>query len=135
MLITVKSTRQSEMIDITGKIKQAVAESGIKEGIVHLFSMHTTAGITVNEACDPDVRTDMVSVLNKLVPWEDNYRHLEGNSAAHVKTTLVGTSQTLIVEKGTLVLGTWQGIFFCEFDGPRTRKIRLDFAFALPPEV
>lgn len=126
MLITVKSSRKSEMIDITDKIKKAVAESGIRDGIVHLFSLHTTAGITINEACDPDVRTDMVSVLKKLVPWEDNYRHLEGNAAAHVKTTLVGTSQTLIVEKGSLVLGTWQGIFFCEFDGPRTRRIRLD---------
>ncbi|MCP4116547.1 MAG: YjbQ family protein [Desulfobacteraceae bacterium] len=126
MLITVKSTRKSEMIDVTGKIQQAVAESGIREGIIHLFSMHTTAGITINEACDPDVRTDMLGVLNKLVPWEDNYRHLEGNSAAHVKTTLVGTAQTLMVENGALVLGTWQGIFFCEFDGPRTRKIRLD---------
>ncbi len=126
MLITVKSNRKSEMIDITDKIKQAVAESGIRDGIVHLFSLHTTAGITINEACDPDVRTDMVSVLKKLVPLEDNYRHLEGNSAAHVKTTLVGTSQTLMVEKGALVLGTWQGIFFCEFDGPRTRRLRLD---------
>ncbi|MBI9088015.1 MAG: YjbQ family protein [Desulfobacterium sp.] len=126
MLITVKSTRKSEMIDVTDRIKQAVAETGIRNGIVHLFSLHTTAGITINEAWDPDVRTDMVSVLKKLVPWEDNYRHLEGNAAAHVKTTLVGTSQTLMVEKGALVLGAWQGVFFCEFDGPRTRRIRLD---------
>ena len=126
MIIDIKSTQKTELINITDPVKKALKDSGKTDGIVHLFSMHTTAGITINEAWDSDVAMDMITVLNKLVPWEANYRHLEGNSAAHVKTTLVGTSQTIALENGQLVLGTWQGIFFCEFDGPRTRHVRLD---------
>jgi secondary thiamine-phosphate synthase enzyme len=91
-----------------------------------LFVPHTTAAITINESADPSVQTDIQMVLNKIVPWEAAYRHLEGNSPAHVKSTLVGASELIAIENSRLVLGTWQGIFFCEFDGPRTRKVHLN---------
>ncbi len=125
MFINLKTNAKSVMQDITDDVRKLVRESDISEGFVHVFSMHTTAGITINENADPDVRKDIRDVLNKLIPWENNYHHLEGNSAAHVKTTLVGSSELIPIENNDLVLGTWQGIFFCEFDGPRTRKVHI----------
>lgn len=121
----VHSRQQVEMIDITDQVRQAVADSGIRSGICVLCTPHTTAAITINENADPDVVRDLVMELNKLVPFEDNYRHLEGNSAAHLKSSLVGAGETLIVENGRPQLGTWQGIWFCEFDGPRQRRVQL----------
>jgi secondary thiamine-phosphate synthase enzyme len=111
-----------QMIDITHQVASAVRESKIKEGIALVFVPHTTAGITINENADPDVTRDMIYGLNKLIPFEDGYHHGEGNSAAHIKSSLVGCSQSVIIEDGELVLGTWQSIYFCEFDGPRKRK-------------
>jgi len=121
----VLSRQRVEMIDITDQVRQAVAASGIRSGICVLCTPHTTAAITINENADPDVVRDLVMELNKLVPFEDNYRHLEGNSAAHLKSSLVGAGETLIVENGRPQLGTWQGIWFCEFDGPRQRRVQL----------
>ncbi|PNU21270.1 hypothetical protein C2E25_02975 [Geothermobacter hydrogeniphilus] len=121
----VVSRDRVEMIDITAEVRQAIADSGIRSGICILFTPHTTAAITINENADPDVVRDLVMELNKLVPFEDNYRHLEGNSAAHLKSSLVGAGETLIIEDGRPQLGTWQGIWFCEFDGPRRRHVQL----------
>jgi len=111
------------MIDITEQVSEVVKKSGVKSGICTVFVPHTTAGITINENADPDVVHDILSEINKIVPFDDNYRHIEGNSAAHIKASLFGFSQQVIVEDGRLVLGTWQGIYFCEFDGPRNRKV------------
>lgn len=127
MFINVKSNLKTSMIDITDDVREAVMHSGVGDGFVNIFSMHTTGGITINENADPDVKTDIIAVLDDLIPWENNYHHMEGNSAAHVKTSLVGSSELIPIEKGQLVLGTWQGIFFCEFDGPRTRRVHLKF--------
>ncbi len=123
--ITINTREHSEMIDITSLIDQEVSKSGIKDGICLLFVPHTTAGITINESADPSVRLDMQTVLGKLVPWKDSYRHLEGNSAAHIKSSIIGSSVMAIIESGRLKLGTWQGIFFCEFDGPRSRRLHM----------
>lgn len=125
MNLTVKSKTKTELIDITSKVNQAIHEKNIKTGLCFLFVPHTTAGITINENADPDVKSDMLMILNKIVPWKADYRHMEGNSPAHVKATLVGASETIAIDNGQLLLGTWQGIFFCEFDGPRTRKVRV----------
>jgi secondary thiamine-phosphate synthase enzyme len=111
------------MIDVTALVQQQVTDSGMESGLCMVFVPHTTAAVTINESADPAVRQDILMVLNKIVPWKEAYRHMEGNSPAHLKTTLVGSSELIYVEKGRLVLGTWQGIFFCEFDGPRTRKL------------
>jgi secondary thiamine-phosphate synthase enzyme len=100
-----------------------VRESGIKQGVCHAFVPHTTAAVTINENADPDVPRDILAALDRIVPLAGNYRHAEGNSAAHVKASLFGSSQTVLIEDGSLILGTWQSIFFCEFDGPRTRKV------------
>ena len=100
-----------------------MAESGIQDGLCVVFVPHTTAAVTINESADPAVRQDILMVLNQIVPWKAPYRHLEGNSPAHLKTSIIGSSETIAVINGKLVLGTWQGIFFCEFDGPRTRKL------------
>ncbi len=127
MFINLKTNSKSVMLDITDNVRKLVRESGVSDGFVHIFSMHTTGGITINENADPDVRKDIRDVLNNLIPWENNYHHLEGNSAAHVKTSLVGSSEIVPIENSNLVLGTWQGIFFCEFDGPRTRKVHVKF--------
>ena len=123
MTITVQSRHQNEMIEISDQVRSAVARSGIRNGLALVFTPHTTAAVTINENADPDVVTDMLHGLDRLVPRKDNYRHLEGNSAAHIKSSLIGAGETLIVADGTTVLGTWQGIYFCEFDGPRTRKV------------
>jgi secondary thiamine-phosphate synthase enzyme len=119
----VKTSAKTDFIDITRSVQEAIGKLGMKDGICFVFVPHTTAAITINENADPSVSRDIVTELNKIVPFQDRYQHLEGNSAAHIKASLVGPSQTLFVESGKLVLGTWQGIFFCEFDGPRSRKV------------
>jgi len=121
--ITVTSTRRFELIDITRPISQAVATSGCVSGVCHLYNPHTTAAVTINEGADPAVRDDLVTALTTIVPFNLPYQHQEGNSPAHVMATLVGSSATIFIEGGTLRLGTWQRIFFCEFDGARTRKL------------
>jgi secondary thiamine-phosphate synthase enzyme len=114
---------RTEFVDITRQVASALGESGVKSGLCTVFIPHTTAGVTINENADPDVQRDMIMELNKIVPFDDNYRHSEGNSAAHIKATMVGSSVTIPVEDGRMQLGTWQGIYFCEFDGPRTRRV------------
>ncbi|NLN50888.1 MAG: YjbQ family protein [Acholeplasmataceae bacterium] len=116
------TTKEDEMLDITQLVREDVRESGIKEGIVIVYVPHTTAGVTINENADPDVVVDLKSTLRKVFPKDINYRHLEGNSHSHIKASLVGSSCVVIIEAGKLKLGIWQGIFFCEFDGPRRRK-------------
>lgn len=121
--ITVKTGSRFEMIDITNHVRKIVNEREIKSGICHVFTPHTTAAITINENADPNVPRDIIMELDKVIPLNDNYRHIEGNSAAHIKSSLIGASETVFIEDGKLILGTWQSIFFCEFDGPRTRKV------------
>ncbi|MCP4717161.1 MAG: YjbQ family protein [Deltaproteobacteria bacterium] len=119
---TVKTGKQADMIDITAQVGAAVAKTGIRQGVCTIFTPHTTAGITINENADPDVIHDILMEMHKAIPQQDGYRHLEGNSAAHIKSSLFGCSASVIISDGRLQLGTWQSIFFCEFDGPRTRK-------------
>jgi secondary thiamine-phosphate synthase enzyme len=119
----VKTSKQTEFIDITRSVQEAVKKTGVEEGICFIFIPHTTASVTINENADPSVSQDIIMELNKVVPFQDRYQHLEGNSPAHIKASLIGCSQTVFVESGKLALGTWQGIFFCEFDGPRNRKV------------
>jgi secondary thiamine-phosphate synthase enzyme len=116
-------TPAEDFIDITQFVREAVAKSGITDGVAIIYCPHTTAGITINENADPDVVIDMLHGLNKAFPYRPEFRHTEGNSAAHLKASVTGSSVTVIVDKGRLVLGTWQNIYFCEFDGPRTRKL------------
>ena len=123
--ISVQSQQTNEMIEVTDHVQQEIAASGVTDGIVHLFTPHTTAAITINENADPDVTHDILKILNRMVPLEGGYRHAEGNSAAHVKSSMFGCSETLPLENGQLVLGTWQGIYFCEFDGPRRRQLQI----------
>lgn len=125
MTILPLSTHQRvEMIDITARVAECVRQSGVTDGVCLIFVAHTTAGITINENADPDVPHDILATLDRMVPMEcADYRHIEGNTAAHVKASLVGSSVAVIVEGGRLRLGTWQGIFFCEFDGPRRREV------------
>jgi len=125
--INLKTTRHSEMIDITGRVRKILRETGLQAGLCIVYVPHTTAGVTINENADPDVPADILSSLNRIVPLDNPYRHREGNAAAHVKSTLVGASQVVPVEDGDLVLGTWQAVFFCEFDGPRNRKVLVKF--------
>jgi secondary thiamine-phosphate synthase enzyme len=120
--ISVQTPSQFEMTDITAAVQKAIREEKIESGICLVYTPHTTAAVTINENADPDVTRDMLAALDRVVPLSANYRHSEGNSAAHVKSSLVGASEMVIIEDGRLVLGTWQSIFFCEFDGPRTRK-------------
>lgn len=122
-IISVNTHNRTEMLDITAEIQQVVEESNQKEGLCCIFVPHTTAAITINENADPSVLEDILQELGKVIPFKNNYRHLEGNSAAHIKSSLMGSSISVIIEKGQLKLGTWQGICFCEFDGPRTRKV------------
>ena len=112
-----------ELQDITSQVREGVQNSGVKEGVCHVLVPHTTAGVIINEAADPDVGRDILAQLENIVPSHGNYQHREGNAPAHIKASLVGCSQTLLVEDGRLVLGTWQGVFFCEFDGPRQRTV------------
>lgn len=122
---TVHSRQRVELLDITEQVRAAIHADGLREGLAVIYTPHTTAAITINENADPDVARDLVTTLNRLVPFDDGYRHAEGNSAAHVKSTLVGASETLIVTDGAPVLGTWQGVYFCEFDGPRQRQVHI----------
>jgi secondary thiamine-phosphate synthase enzyme len=116
---------QTEFIDVTRSVQEAVNNAGVEDGICIIFVPHTTAAVTINENADPSVVQDMIMELNKIVPFQDHYRHMEGNSPAHIKASLVGCSKIVFVQSGKLVLGTWQGVFFCEFDGPRNREVRL----------
>lgn len=121
--ININTSKRCEFIDITSKIKKAIHESRTMNGICHIFIPHTTAALTINENADPSVRQDIINMLNKIVPQEARYAHTEGNSDAHIKSSLLGQNKTVLIENGNLKLGTWQGIFFCEFDGPRKRNI------------
>jgi len=121
--ISVSTRSRTEFVEITRPVQAIVAESGIRSGIAVVYVPHTTAGVAVNERADPDVMGDMETVLDGLVPWSGPYRHGEGNTAAHVKAAMMGSSAHLLVEEGRLQLGTWQGVFFCEFDGPRSRQV------------
>jgi secondary thiamine-phosphate synthase enzyme len=116
--ISIKTGKLVELLDISHKITEIVRESGIRNGLCILFVTHTTAGITINENADPDVKRDMCMALERIVPLHDGYHHMEGNSAAHIKSSMMGFSETIIISEGRLLLGTWQGIYFCEFDGP-----------------
>lgn len=120
---SVQTKQQTEFVDITEKVDRAVREAEVADGVLYLYNPHTTAGITINEGADPAVQRDVLAVLNKIVPWEYPYKHLEGNSPAHIKASLVGCSTMVFLDAGRLVLGTWQRIFFCEFDGGRMRKV------------
>ncbi|MGB6370451.1 MAG: secondary thiamine-phosphate synthase enzyme YjbQ [Atribacterota bacterium] len=119
--ITIKTNTQTQILDITAQVQKVVRESGIIEGLCCVFVPHTTAGVTINENADPSVKQDIVMELNKVIPFNDNYSHLEGNSAAHIKASIIGSSENIPVKNNNLLLGTWQGICFCEFDGPRQR--------------
>ncbi len=132
MKIDVKTSGRTQMIDITSKIRQVIRESGVKDGLVHIFSLHTTAAVTINENADPAVETDILKTINKVVPWDDHFEHMEGNSAAHIKVSLFGPSETVPIENGAMVLGTWQSVFFCEFDGPRNRRVNIQI---IPTQV
>jgi len=119
----VKTSAQTEFVDVTHSVQEVVKKAGVENGICIIYIPHTTAAITINENADPSVVQDILMELNKIVPFKDQYHHREGNSPAHIKASLVGCSQTVFIESGELALGTWQGIFFCEFDGPRSRKV------------
>ena len=123
--IDVRTSSREEFVDITAKIKQVISESGISSGICTLYVPHTTAAVTINEGADPSVKRDMLVYLNKLVPERGDYRHMGGNSDAHIKTSFMGSSEIVIIENGKPLLGTWQSIYFCEFDGPRSRQIHI----------
>lgn len=125
--IAIQSRSRCEMIDITAAVQKAAGEENVLSGIGVVYTLHTTAAVTINENADPDVRRDILAALERAVPLVADYRHAEGNSAAHVKSSLVGASEMVIVENGRLVLGTWQSLFFCEFDGPRSRKVLVKF--------
>ena len=121
--LSVRTASRVELIDITRVVEKVISEAKIKSGLCTIYVPHTTAGVTINENADPSVKSDIIFELNKVIPFDDNYSHLEGNAAAHIKSSIIGSSETLLVEGGSLVLGTWQGIYFCEFDGPRNRKV------------
>jgi secondary thiamine-phosphate synthase enzyme len=121
--IPVRTTRREEMIDVTTLVRAAVRRTGVEAGVAYIYCPHTTAGVTIQENADPDVRTDLLGHLVRLVPHDAGFRHSEGNSDAHIKTSLVGPSQVVPLDEGQLGLGTWQSVFFCEFDGPRSRKL------------
>lgn len=123
--INVKSGSRIELIDVTDEVQKEISESGVKDGVCYLYVPHTTAAVTVNEGADPSVRRDIVRTLSRLVPKDANYAHREGNADAHIKSSAVGISCFVFVEDGKLVLGTWQSIYFCEFDGPRHRRLSL----------
>lgn len=122
----VRTERRDQIVDITGEVERFVRDSGVKSGLAIVSSLHTTAGITVNENADPDVKTDFLRRLDEVFPWEHpKDLHMEGNTAAHLKVSLTGHNQTLVISEGRLLLGTWQGIYFCEFDGPRQRRFHV----------
>jgi secondary thiamine-phosphate synthase enzyme len=121
--LRVKTNSRTELVDITQAVQRLVAESGVRSGICYVYVPHTTSAITINENTDPNVCRDILKELNKVIPFDDHYGHSEGNSAAHIKSTVIGVSKAVMVEEGRLALGTWQAIFFCEFDGPRERRV------------
>jgi secondary thiamine-phosphate synthase enzyme len=123
--LEVRTGSKTELIDVTARVQKVVAESGVTEGLCHVFVSHTTAGVTINENADPSVTADILMVLNKIIRDREPYRHSEGNSPAHIKASLMGPQLTVFVSGGRLLLGTWQGIYFCEFDGPRHRKVHV----------
>ena len=123
--LAVKTSSRTEFVDITADIEEAIRSEGVDDGVCMLFVPHTTAAITINESADPSVKSDILMILNKIVPWKEAYGHIEGNSPAHIKSSIIGPSQIIAVEGGRLKLGTWQGVFFCEFDGPRSRKVHI----------
>ena len=125
--LSIRTSTSTEMIDITDRIRILAREKKIKDGICHVFIPHTTAAVTINENADPDVPRDILMELDKIVPLNDRYRHREGNSAAHIKASMMGASEIVFIKNGELVLGTWQSVFFCEFDGPRTRTVIVKF--------
>lgn len=127
--LTVKTGSKTELIDITTDVEKAIQSEEVDDGVCLLFVPHTTAAVTINERADPSVKSDILMILNKIVPWKEAYHHLEGNSPAHIKASIIGPSEIIAVEGGRLKLGTWQGVFFCEFDGPRTRKIHIRLLF------
>lgn len=122
---SISTTKSDEFIDITNLLKKSIKQSSVKDGIAIVFCPHTTAGITINENADPDVVRDILVNLNKTFPKSGDYLHIEGNSHAHIKASLMGASSNIIIENGSPLLGTWQGLYFCEFDGPRTRKVHI----------
>ena len=121
--IQIPTAEREQLVDITGQVQAVVSDSGVTDGVIHLWSMHTTCGITVNEGADPDVRRDIVIALRRLIPRDGDYRHAEGNSDSHLKTLVAGPGETLLIEEGRLVLGVWQKVFLAEWDGPRTRRV------------
>ena len=125
VILELCTIRRTHLLDITGLVNRAVADSSVFEGVCHIFVPHTTAGIVINESADPDVARDIETSLDRLVPHQANYKHAEGNSDAHIKSALIGVSLSVPIEDGVVALGRWQGIFFCEFDGPRPRKLHL----------
>lgn len=125
--IDISSSTRSEFIDITERIQHEIESSGFVDGICYIFVPHTTAAVTINEGADPSVKNDIQTFLNSRIPHDDNYRHMEGNSDAHIKASLLGASETVFVAGGRLALGTWQSIYFCEFDGPRNRRVSVKF--------
>ena len=128
MQIKVKTSARIQMLNITKEVRAAVKKTGIKNGLVHVYSMHTTGAITINEGADPAVETDILNFINELVPFNNAYKHMEGNSDAHIKVSLIGPSEIIPLENGELVLGTWQAIYFCEFDGPRSRRVNVQLS-------
>lgn len=125
---SLSTSKHTQFVNITNLVEEALAESGVLSGVATIFIQHTTAGITINENADPDVTRDMINILERMVPWDHpDYRHAEGNTAAHMKASMMGNSSQIIIENGQLQLGIWQGIYFCEFDGPRQRKIFIKF--------
>jgi secondary thiamine-phosphate synthase enzyme len=118
----IKTSSRTQMVDITSTVSKYVKQSEVKSGLCVIFVTHTTAGVTINENADPSVKSDVLAKLSELIPHQGDYQHTEGNSDAHIKSSLVGCSETVLIEDGSLVLGTWQGIMFCEFDGPRNRR-------------
>jgi secondary thiamine-phosphate synthase enzyme len=123
--IDVRTGAKTELVDLTARVQEVVRDSGVTEGLCHVFVPHTTAGVTINENADPSVKADILMVLNKVISDTEPYRHAEGNSPAHIKASLMGPQLTVVVNGGRLLLGTWQGIFFCEFDGPRSRRVHI----------
>jgi len=124
-VLDVKTSRRTQLVDVTSAVQRVVTESGVASGLCHLYIPHTTAGVTINENADPDVPRDIEATLDKLVPKDAGYKHFEGNADSHIKSTLVGVSQSIEIADGRLSLGRWQAIFFCEFDGPRARQLRV----------
>lgn len=123
IILNIATRARTDFIDITQRVNEAVQDSKITDGVCYVFIPHTTASVTINENADPDVFFDIKKELEKIVPFDDKYKHTEGNSAAHIKASIIGSSESVLVENGKLLLGTWQGIYLCEFDGPRQRKV------------